>query len=186
MGHSADGFGLAQIIWASQIGLEARSARAGSPRPKQESSLPMARCATVAVDSGRWRNGQAGKPAGDHHGGVGGRFEGRGRRGAHRSSAPHGGAVGGGGSPVRGRWSGPGRSLCGRRGAPGRGDACGGGDEARGGPERPAHGGVPDGEEEGGLSSGGDRRLWLGHTSRKSVEWSERCAGPVRSSWRLK
>jgi hypothetical protein len=35
MGHSADGFGLAQITWASQIGLEARPARAGSPRPKQ-------------------------------------------------------------------------------------------------------------------------------------------------------
>jgi hypothetical protein len=87
---------------------------------------------------------------------------------------------------VRGRWSGPGRSLCGRRGAPGRGDACGGGDEAGGGPERPAHGGVPSGEEEGGLSGGGDQRLWLGHTSRKSAEWSERCAGPVRSSWRLK
>jgi hypothetical protein len=87
---------------------------------------------------------------------------------------------------VRGRWSGPGWSLCGRRGAPGRGDACGGGDEAGGGPERPAHRGVPGGEEEGSLSGGGDRRLWLGHTSRKSAEWSERCAGPVRSSWRLK
>jgi hypothetical protein len=35
MGHSANGFGLAQITWASQIGLEARPARAGSPRPKQ-------------------------------------------------------------------------------------------------------------------------------------------------------
>jgi hypothetical protein len=34
MGHSADGFGLAQITWASQIGLEARPAWAGSPRPK--------------------------------------------------------------------------------------------------------------------------------------------------------
>jgi hypothetical protein len=87
---------------------------------------------------------------------------------------------------VRGRWSGPGWSLCGRRGAPGRGDACGGGDEAGGGPERPVHRGVPGGEEEGSLSGGGDRRLWLGHTSRKSAEWSERCAGPVRSSWRLK
>jgi hypothetical protein len=86
----------------------------------------------------------------------GARFEGWGRRGAHRSSALHGGAVGGGGSPVRGRWSGRGRSLCGRRGAPGRGDACGGGDEAGGGPERPAHGGVPSGEEEGSLSGGGD------------------------------
>jgi hypothetical protein len=94
--------------------------------------------------------------------------------------------LGGGGSLVRGRWRGQGWSLCGRRGAPGRDDACGGGDEAGGGPERPAHGGVPDGEEEGGLSGGGERRLWLGHTSRKSVEWSERCAGPVRSSWRLK
>jgi hypothetical protein len=49
-----------------------------------------------------------------------------------------------------------------------------------------AHGGVPDGEEEGGLSGGGDRRLWLVHTSRNSAEWSERCTGPVRSSWRLK
>jgi hypothetical protein len=89
---------------------------------------------------------------------------------------------------VMGRWSGRGRSLCGRRGAPGRGDACGGrdGDEVGGGPERPAHGGVPGGEEEGSLSGGGDRRLWLGHTSRKSAEWLERCAGPVRSSWRLK
>jgi hypothetical protein len=113
-------------------------------------------------------------------------LRGRGRRGAHRSSAPHGGAVGGGGSPVRGRWRGRGRSLCGRRGAPGRGDACGGGDEAGGGLERPAHGGVPGEEKEGGLSGGGGRRLWLGHTSRKSAEWSERCAGPMRSSWRLK
>jgi hypothetical protein len=43
MGHSADGFGRAQFTWASQIGLEARPARAGSPRPKQGSSLPMAR-----------------------------------------------------------------------------------------------------------------------------------------------
>jgi hypothetical protein len=94
--------------------------------------------------------------------------------------------LGGGGSPVRGRWRGRGRSLCGCRGAPSRGDACGGRDEAGGGPERPTHGGVPGGEEEGGLSGGGDRRLWLGHTSRKSAEWSERCAGPVRSSWRLK
>jgi hypothetical protein len=94
--------------------------------------------------------------------------------------------LGGGGSPVRGRWRGRGRSLCGRRGAPGQGDACRGGDETEGGPERPAHGGVPGGEEEGGLSGGGDRWLWLRHTSRKSAEWSERCAGPVRSSWRLK
>jgi hypothetical protein len=94
--------------------------------------------------------------------------------------------LGRGGSPVRGRWRGRGRSLCGRRGAPGWSDACGGGDEAGGGLERPAHSGVPGGEEEGGLSGGGDRRLWLGHMSRKSVEWSERCAGPVRSSWRLK
>jgi hypothetical protein len=109
----------------------------------------------VAVNSGRWRHGEAGKPVEDHHDGVGDRFEGRGRRGAHRSSAPHGGAVGGGGSPVRGRWSGRGRSLCGRQVAPGRGDACGGGDEAGGGPERPAHGGVPSGEEEEGLSAEG-------------------------------
>jgi hypothetical protein len=43
MGHSADGFGLAQITWASQIGLEARPAQAGNPQPKQGSSLPMAR-----------------------------------------------------------------------------------------------------------------------------------------------
>jgi hypothetical protein len=43
MGHSADGFVLAQITWAGQIGLEAWPARAGSPRPKQGSLLPMAR-----------------------------------------------------------------------------------------------------------------------------------------------
>jgi hypothetical protein len=172
MGHSPDGFGLVQTTWASQIGIEARPARAGSPRPKQGSS--------------EMGHEEVGKSVGDHHGGVGARFEGRGRRATHRSSAPHGGAVGGGGSPVRGRWSGRGRSLCGRGGTPGQGDAYGGGDEAEGGPERPTHGGVPDGEEEGGLSGRGDRRLWLGHTSRKSAEWSERCAGPVRSSWRLK
>jgi hypothetical protein len=112
---------------------------------------------TVAVDSGRWQHGEAGKPVGDHQGGLGARFEGWGRRGAHRSSAPLDGAVDGGGSPVRGGWSGRGRSLCGRRGAPGRGDACGGGDEAGGGPERPTHGGVPSGEEEGSLSGRGDR-----------------------------
>jgi hypothetical protein len=87
---------------------------------------------------------------------------------------------------VRGHWSGRERSLCGHRGAPGRGDACGGRDEAGGGPEWPAHSGVPGGEEEGGLSGGRDQRLWIGHTSRKSAEWSERCAGPVRSSWKLK
>jgi hypothetical protein len=50
---------------------------------------------------------------------------------------------------------------------PGRGR--GGEGEAGGGPERPAHGGVPGGEEEGGHSGGGDRRLWLRHTSRKSA-----------------
>jgi hypothetical protein len=42
MGHSADGFGLVQTTWASQIGIEARPARAGSPCLKQGSSLPMA------------------------------------------------------------------------------------------------------------------------------------------------
>jgi hypothetical protein len=67
---------------------------------------------------------------------------------------------------------------------PGR--ARGGEGEAGGGLERPAHSGVPGGEEEGGRSGGGDRRLWLGHTSRKSAEWSKRCVGPMRSSWRLK
>jgi hypothetical protein len=101
--------------------------------------------AMVAVDSGRWQHGEAGKLVGDHHGGVGARFEGRGRRGAHRSTAPHGGAVGGGGSSMRGRWRGRGRSLCGRRGAPGRGGARGGEGEAGGGPEWPTRGGVPDG-----------------------------------------
>jgi hypothetical protein len=50
---------------------------------------------------------------------------------------------------------------------PGRGR--GGEGEAGGGPERPTHGGVPGGEEEGGRSGGGDRRLWLRHTSRKSA-----------------
>jgi hypothetical protein len=72
-------------------------------------------------------------------------LRGRGRRGAHRSSAPHGGAIGGGGSPVRGHRRGRGRSLHGRRGAPGRGGARGGEDEAGGGPQWPARGGVPDG-----------------------------------------
>jgi hypothetical protein len=61
MGHSADGFGLAQITWASQIGLEARPARAGNPRPKQGSSLPMARrrrwlSISVAGSTGRREN----------------------------------------------------------------------------------------------------------------------------------
>jgi hypothetical protein len=57
-------------------------------------------------------------------------LRGRGRRGAHRSSAPHGGAVGGGGSPMRGHRRGRGRSLHGRRGAPGRGGGRGGEGEA--------------------------------------------------------
>jgi hypothetical protein len=64
-------------------------------------------------------------------------LRGRGRRGAHRSSAPHGGAVGGGGSPVRGHRRGRGRSLHGRRGAPGRGGARGGEGEAIPWPEVP-------------------------------------------------
>jgi hypothetical protein len=50
----------------------------------------------------------------------------------------------------------------------------------------PPHCGVPGREEEGSRSGGGDRRLWLGDTSRKSAKWSERCAGLVRSSWRSK
>jgi hypothetical protein len=73
----ADGFGLAQITWATQIGLEAWPARPGSQRPKQGRSSHGAP-AVVAVDSGCWRHGEAGKPDGDHRGGVGARFEGSG------------------------------------------------------------------------------------------------------------
>jgi hypothetical protein len=64
-------------------------------------------------------------------------LRGRGRRGAHRSSAPHGGAVGGGGSPVTGHRRGQGQSLHGCRGAPGQGGAHGGEGEAIPWPEVP-------------------------------------------------
>jgi hypothetical protein len=63
----ADGFCLVQITWASQIGLEARP---GSLRLKQGRSSHGALVA-VAVDFGRWRHGEAGKPVRDHRGGVG-------------------------------------------------------------------------------------------------------------------
>jgi hypothetical protein len=53
-------------------------------------------------------------------------LRGRGRRGAHQSSAPHGGVVGRGGSLVRGHRRVRAQSLHRRRGSPGRGGAHGG------------------------------------------------------------
>jgi hypothetical protein len=119
---------LMALAWPKLHGPAKLALRPGL-RPKHGRSSHGAPAA-VAVDSGRWRHGEAGKPVGDHRDGVGARFEGSGRRGAHRSSAPHGGAVGGGGSPVRGHRRGRGRSLHGHRGAPGQGGARGGEGEA--------------------------------------------------------
>jgi hypothetical protein len=44
--------------------------------------------AAVAIDSGRWRHGEAGKPVGEHRGRVGPDLRGRGRTGAHREIGP--------------------------------------------------------------------------------------------------
>jgi hypothetical protein len=96
------------------------------------------------VDSDGRRREAVSKEVGEHHDEVAARFDVPGRRGAHWSSAPHGGAVDEGGSPVRGHRRGRGQSLHGRRGASGRGGAHGGEDEAGRGPEWPARGGVPD------------------------------------------
>jgi hypothetical protein len=147
---------------------------------KQGSGLALAHVVAVVAVSGSPTARGGGGAALERHRDVKNPFWDNGEEWLTRVALPMAARLGGGGSPVRGHWRGRGRSLCGRRGASSRGDACGGG------PERPAHGGVPDGEEEGGLSGGGDRRLWLGHTSRKSAEWLERCVGPMWSSWRLK
>jgi hypothetical protein len=72
----------------------------------------------VAIDSGRWRHGEAGKPVGEHRGGVGARFEGSGEDGGSpgdRSMAVH---LGGGETTVRGSSGGVGGvvdSLRGRK-----------------------------------------------------------------------
>jgi hypothetical protein len=94
--------------------------------------------ATVAIDSGCWWHGEAGKPVGKHRGGVGARFEGSGEdEGLTGIALPMAARSGGGGSPVRGHRRGRGRSLHGRRGAPGRGGARGGEGEAVPWPEVP-------------------------------------------------
>jgi hypothetical protein len=56
----------------------------------------------VAVDSGHWRHGEAGRPVGEHRGGVRAQFEGSGEDGGSpgdRSMAVH---LGGGETTVRG------------------------------------------------------------------------------------
>jgi hypothetical protein len=87
MGHSADGFGLAQITWASQIGLEARPAQAGSPRPKQGSSLPMARRRRPAKSGHNRRRGGRGRRLG-HDSEVAPKFWGSGMKEAHQMAPP--------------------------------------------------------------------------------------------------
>jgi hypothetical protein len=140
----------------------------------------------AVAGSGEQRRGEVGPWVGEMVGEVGDWFEETEERGLTRNDvstvvAPYQrGLIDGGSVPWSARLTLHPENIV----EPGR--ARGGEGEAGGGPERPTHSGVPSREEEGGRSGGGDRRLWLEHTLRKSAEWSERCAGPMRRSWRLK
>jgi hypothetical protein len=90
MGHSADGFSLAQITWANQIGLEARPARAGSPRPKLgtpwRATAEPPKFDSLLAASGVGMAARATRRGG---GPIGGAL----RRRAHQTVAPHGGVL---------------------------------------------------------------------------------------------
>jgi hypothetical protein len=123
--------GLMALAWPKLHGPAKLALRPGlAAHARSRGGAPMARrrrWPSIPVAGGMGRRGnRSGITAAE----WGPDLRGRRRRGAHRSSVPHGGAVSGGGSPVRGHRRGRGWSLHGRRGAPGRGGARGGEGEA--------------------------------------------------------